>query len=399
MQRIIQELELLHNICQYPMALVSGSGRILHSWSNISEGVMSFAYQAVIEDFHLQKRDFAHPIINFLGTGLLLGVMQLPQDTYLLIGLMPAHAQTRKDLLTMLKDVIHPQYLQSFCNWLLRMPLTTLDQLKDYVCLVSKLLLQQEIPADNILFMDILAVEITKPSILEKTLFAQREEPEFHIPIDFETGICNAIELGNRTLLERCLHTPTPGRIGRMSSSELRQEKYAFICMATLASRAAIRGGLPSETAFSISDLYCQRVDLLSEIPHIQNLTYTMLVDYCDRISQIQTQPAVSPVIDKCLSYISIHLHESITLPQLSSHCGLCSRSLSLRFKKELGISIPDYIHQEKIKEAQYLLIHTDYSISEITAFLNYPSQSYFTQIFKKHCGTTPQIFRNSIPS
>lgn len=224
----------------------------------------------------------------------------------------------------------------------------------------------------------------------------KREEPEFHVPVDFEAGICDAIEAGSRTRLERCLYSPVRGRVGRMSSSELRQQKYSFICMATLASRAAIAGGLSPETAFSLSDLYCQRIDLLSEIQLIQNLTYTMLTDYCDRVREIQKRPKVSPVIQNCLSYISVHLHEPVSLEQLSQHCGLCSRSLSIRFKNEMGMGIPEYIHREKLQEAEYLLRNSDYSISEITSFLNYPSQSYFTQIFRKYNHTTPQQFRDA---
>ena len=100
-------------------------------------------------------------------------------------------------------------------------------------------------------------------------------------------------------------------------------------------------------------------------------------------------------MIQKCISYISVHLHEPITLEQLSQHCALCGRSLSLRFKKEMGMGIPEYIHREKLQEADYLLKHTHYSISEITSFLNYPSQSYFTQIFKKYYQVTPQVFRD----
>ena len=101
------------------------------------------------------------------------------------------------------------------------------------------------------------------------------------------------------------------------------------------------------------------------------------------------------PLIEKCLTYISVHLHEPVGLEDLSRHCNLCGRSLSLRFRKELGMSIPDYIHREKLREAEYMLRHTDYSLSAITMYLNYPSQSYFTQVFKKYRGQTPQQYRD----
>lgn len=397
MQNIEQQLEQLYSICHIPMILLRRGGIVQAAWpSSHTIGVQPFAFQAVLEDFHLQKRDVQHPLINFFGSGFLLGLMELTAEYYLLIGLVSPYNQSRKDILMMLTDVIEPAHLQKLCDSLTQMPLMTLQQMKDYICLLGKLLTQQEILPENISFMDILSQNITQASSLEEGLFIQREEPDFHISVDFETAICNAIESGNKAQLERCLNTPTRGRIGRMSSNDLRQQKYSVICMATLASRAAIRGGLPSETAFSLSDLYCQRVDLLSDIQLIQNMTYTMLVDYCDRVQTVQNRPVVSSVIQKCISYISIHLHEPVSLEQLSRHCGLCSRSLSLRFKKEMGMGIPEYIHREKLQEAEYLLRHSGYSLSEITSFLNYPSQSYFTQIFKKYKQLTPQQFRDS---
>ena len=139
-----------------------------------------------------------------------------------------------------------------------------------------------------------------------------------------------------------------------------------------------------------------QRTDLLAGVPAIQNLVITMLTDYCGRVREIQQQPSTSPVVKNCLSCISVHLHEPITLERLSRHVGLCARSLSMKLKAEVGMGIPEYIHQEKLREAEYLLLHTDYSLSEITIYLNYPNQSYFTQIFKKYRNTTPQQFRET---
>ena len=397
MKDMIHQLEQVYNICHIPMVLLQKDGSVDAAWPTPNAiGVLPFAYQTVLEDFRLQKRGSLHPLINFFGSGLLMAVMQLSSNHYLLIGLVSPFYQSRKDILMMLSDVIAPTHLQSVCDALMQMPLMTLQQLKDYICLLGKLLLQQTILAENIYFMDILSYDITNNSTLEEGLFAQREDPNFHVSVDFETAICSAIEKGSKSQLEQSLYSPMHGRIGRMSVSDLRQEKYSFICMATLASRAAIRGGLPSETAFSMSDLYCQRVDLLSDIQLIQNMAYTMLVDYCDRVREIQQRPVVSQVVQSCISYISVHLHDSVTLEQLSKHCGLCGRSLSLRFKKEMGMGIPEYIHREKLQEAEYLLRHSGYSLSEITSFLNYPSQSYFTQIFKKYRQMTPQQFRDS---
>ena len=145
-----------------------------------------------------------------------------------------------------------------------------------------------------------------------------------------------------------------------------------------------------------MSDVYCQRMDAQTEIPAVQQLTYTMAMDFCRRVADAKNSGAQSSVVKDCIAYISAHLHEDLRVEELSQCCKLCSRSLSIKFKTEMGMGIPEYIHREKLREAKYLLTSTDYSLADIAGFLNYPTQSYFTQIFKRYVGTTPQQYRDS---
>ena len=397
MQKIIRNLERLNSITSIPLSLIDGDGHLLQTWPTADDdSLLSVSSASVIEDFRLQKRDSQHPLITFLDPGFLLGIMELNPERYVLIGLVSPYVHSREKVLKMVGDAIHPAQLSLFCDRLLSQPLVSLEKLKDLICLLSQLS-GIELPEENILFVDNVSNKKLGTALLNKSIFDLREEPEFHVPLDFETALCSAVEAGDRAMLERSLFAPHQGRVGRMSINDLRQQKYSFICIATLATRAAIRGGLAAENAFHLSDLYCQRADLLSEIPLLQNLTFTMLMEFCAKVREKRKLSAVSPLIQNCLNYISVHLHEPIGLEQLSQHCGLCSRSLSLRFREEVGMGIPEYIHHEKLREAEYLLRHTDYSLSEITNYLNYPSQSYFTQIFKKYKKTTPQQFRDRL--
>ncbi len=395
MEKAEKTLERLYAVTGIPMSLVDENGYLKSTWPPAGEIVVPASVNApVIVDFRLQKRDARHPLISFLDPGFLLGVVELAADRYVIIGLVSPYTPTRADVLKILGDVVHPMYLQLYCDRLLKQPPVTLEMMKDLICLLTGLLTEAVSP-ENILFVDNVAEKKLGLSQLDRSLFEQREEAEFHVPVNFEEAICGAVEAGDRALLERSLFAPVHGRVGRMSMNDLRQQKYSFISLATMVSRAAIRGGLPPETAFSLSDLYCQRADVLTEIPLIRNLTFTMLMDYCGKVREIRKRPNTTPIIEKCLNYISVHLHEPLSLEELSRHCGLCGRSLSLRFREEVGMGIPEYIHREKLQEAEYLLRHTDYSLSEITSYLNYPSQSYFTQIFKKYRGQTPQQYRD----
>ncbi|MGW8123560.1 AraC family transcriptional regulator [Roseivirga echinicomitans] len=61
---------------------------------------------------------------------------------------------------------------------------------------------------------------------------------------------------------------------------------------------------------------------------------------------------------------------------------------------KVLGISVSQVITGRVLLEAKRLLMIKDMSIAEIANELGYSDYSYFSRLFKKHTGQTPQEFR-----
>ena len=396
MEKQLQFCGSLYSLIRIPLVITDGTET--KTWPSLSgqflrEGML----ELVLNDFRVQKRDTLHPLISYVDPGFFIGVAELLPDIYAVVGPVSPFQHTRQEILTFCSYALMPESLQTYVDTLQSQPLISLLQLKDCLCLLIKLSQNTEIPPDNILLNDFSFQVPVSTGSLDQGLFDMREEIQSHVPIDYEAAICDAIEAGNVRLLERSTASaPSSGRVGRMSSSVLQQHRYELVSLATLISRAAIRGGLSAETAFNLSDIYCQRVDVLSEAESIQRLTYQMMLDFCRKVEELHQNPSVSPLIQKCTEYISVHLHEQITLDDLSDHCALCGRSLSIRFRKETGMGINEYIHREKIKEARYLLRHSDYTLSQISLFLNYPSQSYFTQIFRRYMGQTPLQYRES---
>jgi AraC-like DNA-binding protein len=232
-------------------------------------------------------------------------------------------------------------------------------------------------------------------TVSQERLFSQRERSISHTEHTFELGVMQAVEAGDTVLLKRRLTEPVTGRIGQMAKNSLTQERYTFIAFVTLLTRAAIRGGLDSETAFSLSDAYCRQMDAMTRVQDISALQYKMAIGFCQKVAHEGKDAGYTPKVQKLRDYISIHLHEDITMSELSAESGLCARSLSQKFRKELGFSVADYIHRQKMKEAAHLLLHSDYDIADISNFLNYSSQSYFTQIFRDIYGFTPKEYRD----
>jgi AraC-like DNA-binding protein len=90
-------------------------------------------------------------------------------------------------------------------------------------------------------------------------------------------------------------------------------------------------------------------------------------------------------------------MHSKISLAELAKACCLSETYLSTLFKKEVGINISTYIMRQKIKTAQEMLLNTKLSAKDIGYYLNFSTQSYFINCFKRECGMTPRQFRRRL--
>lgn len=229
------------------------------------------------------------------------------------------------------------------------------------------------------------------------TISERRQNTAMHHDAIFEKKSMQAIKEGNKDeVIRNWRQLPHYGEVGLLSkTSELRSRKNLAITVITLATRAAVEGGLQYETALTISDLYIQNVEELKDSKSVDHFIEDMLSDYAERVHQTKRNQYSKP-INVCLDYIFKHLYDPITLNDLARKAALHPNYLSALFKKEVGCSLRHYIQQTKIDEARSLLLLTDRSISEISTLLNYHDQSYFSKIFKKFTGVTPNEYKNN---
>lgn len=74
----------------------------------------------------------------------------------------------------------------------------------------------------------------------------------------------------------------------------------------------------------------------------------------------------------------------------------LTPRYLTTTIRRVSGYTVSEWIYRFIIKDAKYLLKHTDMTVQQISYELNFPNQSFFGKFFKKHTGMSPGVFRNS---
>lgn len=226
--------------------------------------------------------------------------------------------------------------------------------------------------------------------------FLRRENPVERTPYPLEMAFYAAIRAGDTEAIREHCREPFSGKVGmgQLSEDPLRNLKYHLAITIALLARSCIEGGLDHASAYMLSDFYIQKADLCRSADELNQLHRAVSLEYAQRMRDLRTRRIAAPRIVACVEYIYDHLHTRITVRDLAKHAGLAPSYLSRLFHKETGYTIHAFIRLRKLEAARNMLCFSDYSSAQISSFLAFPSQSYFTEIFRKETGMTPLAFR-----
>ncbi|MBO4337402.1 MAG: helix-turn-helix transcriptional regulator [Lachnospiraceae bacterium] len=237
---------------------------------------------------------------------------------------------------------------------------------------------------------------------LYKTIFSRVEENNIHNPYNHERRQLSAIRSGNTEMLESILREDFSQRYGTLAEDPVKQAKYIGIVETTLSSRAAIEGGIHPEQAYSLSDIVIQKLDACTDEASIKVICTKMKFEYAKMVyslhhGQVPEQGENENIhISHCKDYIFSHLHGRITVYEIANAIGLEENYLSSLFRHHEHKTLTTYIMEEKIALARNMLVYSDYTFAQVSAYLGFSSQSHFGQTFKKITGMTPRSFRNT---
>ena len=224
-------------------------------------------------------------------------------------------------------------------------------------------------------------------------LSAQADE-SLHNTLDQEQALLRMVRKGDTAALKEWINHAPAIRGGVLAKEQLRQKKNTFIVAVTLVSRAAIRGGMDVEDAFSHSDSYIQQCELLSSPSDILNLQYRMVLDYTERVERLHLGKHPSKLTVDVANYIQRHMSEPITTEKIAKELFLNRSYLSRKFKEKTGETLTDFILKEKTEEAKRLLRYSDKPLTAISSYLGFSSASHFSRVFKTYVGSTPSEYR-----
>lgn len=184
-------------------------------------------------------------------------------------------------------------------------------------------------------------------------------------------------------------------RVGTMADNPTKSLEYMVVISIALASRAAVRGGIDLDTAYTLTDVFLHSLEKCKTTSEILNIQIDALYIFTELVHDKLSNRSNYAYIENAKAYIENHLNQKFTLAELAEDIGLNPTYLSRRFTLEVGVGIQEYTRKKRIEAAKNMLRFSDVQIQRIASYLCFPSQSYFGDVFKKYTGMTPQAYRN----
>ena len=126
-------------------------------------------------------------------------------------------------------------------------------------------------------------------------------------------------------------------------------------------------------------------------------------IEYFSKLLHLQKEHKDEPNISemdvnliKNIQEFALDNTKQLSMDELAKNLYTSRTQLHRKVKSLTGMSITTYINHIKIEKSKTLLIETTLHINEIAFDLGFESATYFSRIFKKEQGVTPESYRGN---
>ena len=222
-----------------------------------------------------------------------------------------------------------------------------------------------------------------------------QEEGRRHNFYEQELRVFDCIRRGDVVTLQKSIDEAQSREVGVLANDIVRQYKNQAICTISGASWSAIKGGLHPELAFSMADSFIRNIEEnLTDPVKIEKAMQDVEFAFATAVRGLREKVTDNPLIEQVKVCVFSRIHEPVRVSEIAEEVGVTPNYLSEQFAKWMGISLKQYIIEEKISTSEQLLKYTDYSLQEISEFCAFSSQSRFSEYFQRKNGMTPAGYR-----
>jgi len=101
-------------------------------------------------------------------------------------------------------------------------------------------------------------------------------------------------------------------------------------------------------------------------------------------------------LVRKAMAFIHEHYTDSISRRDIALHISIAEDYLTYCFRQELGTTPMKYLQRYRVNRARQFLKENEKSITEIALLVGFSDSGYFSRIFHRETGMSPEAFRHS---
>ncbi len=211
-------------------------------------------------------------------------------------------------------------------------------------------------------------------------------------PMKKEKELIARIKLGDETGAKTILNKLV-GEILFKNSGNGNVRKARILELVVVISRAAVEAGANMEKLLGLNYKYLEDLSEINEDEVLYKWMIKVFSSFMEEVSSSSNKKNMA-IVGRAMKYMRTNYNKNLTLSKIAKAAYVNNYYLSHLFRKEMGMTVVDYLTKVKIEEAKKLLQNDRMSIVEIALDVGYEDQSYFSKVFKKSEHTTPMIYR-----
>lgn len=182
---------------------------------------------------------------------------------------------------------------------------------------------------------------------------------------------------------------------GVLSGKKKNHYKNLAVTSVTVCTREAIAGGVSPAKAYRLSDIFINRIDRCMDTAQLQEYFRKAIYEFACLVAEVKKERAAGSHTEQCKDYIYKNYNHKIYLEEIADAIGISPGHLSRVFRQDMDMTIQEYIQKFRVERAANLLKYSEASLTEISDYVCFHSQSHFGNAFKRYMQMTPKQYRD----
>ena len=230
--------------------------------------------------------------------------------------------------------------------------------------------------------------------ITEYIMELKVEEERQQYPMKTENALLASIVDSDKSQAQKLLNELL-GHILFSSGGNFSEIKLRIYELLALIARAAIETGASAAETFKMNHSFYQKASSSTNIEELCFFLAGLINQYIDSLFTFSSLKNAD-IINKAVHHMRRNCTNKLVLEDVAKVVFISPNHFSKIFNQETGQSFNEYLNRLRIEKSKQLLLQSNLLLVDVANLSGFEDQSYFTKVFKKITGISPNKYRKS---